>query len=43
MMMMFIIGFSLGLIVTSTGLLIALHHQDMKDLENRRGIYRESK
>ena len=40
MMMMFIIGFSLGLIVTSTGLLILLHHQDMKDLENRAGRYR---
>jgi len=39
MMMMFIVGFAFGLIVSSTGLLILLHHQDMKDLENRTGYY----
>jgi len=39
MMMMFIVGFAFGLIVAGTGLLILLHHQDMKDLENRTGYY----
>ena len=39
MIMMFVIGFALGLIVTAIGLLIILQHQDMKDLENRTGRY----
>ena len=39
MMMMFVIGFALGLIVTAIGLLMILQHQEMKDLENRTGKY----
>ncbi|QDP55830.1 MAG: hypothetical protein Tp1100SUR639781_43 [Prokaryotic dsDNA virus sp.] len=39
MIMMFVIGFALGLIVTAIGLLMILQHQDMKDLENRTGRY----
>ena len=39
MMMMFVIGFALGLIVTAIGLLMILQHQEMKDLENRTGRY----
>ena len=39
MMMMFVIGFALGLIVTAIGLLMILQHQDMKDLENKTGRY----
>jgi len=39
MMMMFIIGFALGLMTTAIGLLILLEYQDRKDLENRTGKY----
>ena len=39
MMMMFVIGFALGLIVTAIGLLMILQYQDMKDLENKTGRY----
>ena len=39
MMMMFVIGFALGLIVTAIGLLMILQHQEMKDLENKTGRY----
>jgi|TARA_B110000259_G_C13902584_1_gene357509 hypothetical protein len=39
MMMMFVIGFALGLMTTAIGLLILLEYQDMKDLENRTGKY----
>tara|TARA_R110000772_G_scaffold9840_1_gene32030 strand:- start:40 stop:177 length:138 start_codon:yes stop_codon:yes gene_type:complete len=39
MMMMFVIGFALGLIVTAIGLLMILQHQEMKDLENKTGYY----
>jgi len=41
MMMMFIIGFALGLIVTAIGLLIVLDYQDKQDLKNRIGMYQE--
>tara|TARA_R110002020_G_scaffold265433_1_gene480203 strand:- start:61 stop:189 length:129 start_codon:yes stop_codon:yes gene_type:complete len=41
MMMMFIIGFALGLIVTAIGLLIVLDYQDKQDLKNRTGMYQE--
>ena len=39
MMMMFIVGFALGLIFASIGLLMILQHQEMKDLKNGTGIY----
>tara|TARA_Y100001937_G_scaffold116958_1_gene169580 strand:+ start:3178 stop:3372 length:195 start_codon:yes stop_codon:yes gene_type:complete len=39
MMMMFVIGFALGLITAGIVLIILMHHQDMKDLENRTGRY----
>jgi len=39
MMMIFIVGFALGLIFTSIVLLMILQYQDMKDLENRTGNY----
>jgi heme/copper-type cytochrome/quinol oxidase subunit 4 len=39
MMMMFVIGFALGLIVTAIGLLMILQYQDKQDLKNRTGIY----
>ena len=38
-MMIFIVGFALGLIFTSILLLVILQYQDMKDLENRTGYY----
>jgi len=38
-MMMFVIGFALGLIVTAIGLLMILQYQEMKDLENKTGRY----
>lgn len=39
-MMVFIFGFATGLMFTALGLLILMHHQDMKDLENRTGRYK---
>tara|TARA_R100001463_G_scaffold44469_2_gene92350 strand:- start:97 stop:243 length:147 start_codon:yes stop_codon:yes gene_type:complete len=39
MMMMFVIGFALGLIVTAIGLLMIMQYQDRQDLKNRTGMY----
>ena len=39
MIFMFIMGFCLGLMIAGIGLILILHHQDMKDLENRTGRY----
>ena len=39
MMMMFIVGFALGLIAAAIGLLIVLDYQDKQDLKNRTGMY----
>lgn len=41
MMMMFIIGFALGLMTAAIGLLIILDYQDKQDLKNRTGMYQE--
>ena len=41
MMMMFIVGFALGMITTAIGLLILLDYQDKQDLKNRTGMYQE--
>ena len=39
MMMIFIIGFAIGIMVSAIGLLILLEYQDRQDLKNRTGIY----
>ena len=39
MMMMFIVGFALGMMMASGIILVVMHRQDMKDLENRTGRY----
>ena len=41
MMMMFIVGFALGMMMASGIILVVMHHQDMKDLENRTGRYKQ--
>jgi hypothetical protein len=39
MLTIFILGFSLGVILTSLVMLVLLNYEDMKDLENRTGRY----
>ena len=38
-MMIFIIGFAIGIMVSAIGLLILLEYQDRQDLKNSAGIY----
>ena len=40
MIMMFIVGFALGMMMACGIILVVMHHQDMKDLENRTGRYK---
>jgi heme/copper-type cytochrome/quinol oxidase subunit 4 len=39
MLTIFILGFSLGVILTSLVMLVLMNYEDMKDLENRTGRY----